>query len=236
MKAPAKRTYRVVEVEAADAGFAVTLDGRPVRTPAGTPLALPGRALANAVADEWRAQEDEIRPHTMLLSRLAGTAIDRMGRERSGVVETVVRYADTDLLCYRAGFPRDLAERQQASWQPLLDWAAERHGATLRVTTGVAPVDQPRQAVESLRRAVEALDDLELTSLASTVAACGSLVIALALAAGRLDAEEAFAASWLDETYQSEKWGEDEETAARGRVLHDDIHAAAAFLALAREV
>lgn len=232
----AKRTYRVVAVEPAGGRFAVTLDGAAARTPAGEPLAFPGEALARAVADEWRAQEDEVRPHAMPLTRLAATAIDRVGRQRAGVVDGVARHADADLLCYRSGFPRDLAERQRACWQPLLDWAAETHGARLRVTDDITHVAQPRGAVESLRAAVEALDDLELAALSSVVAASGSLVIALALAAGRIDAEEAFAASRLDEDFQIERWGADDEAADRARALGDDIRAAATFLALAREV
>ena len=136
-------------------------------------------------------------------------------------------------MCYRAEAPSELVLRQQARWQPLLDWLADTYGARLAVTAGIAHVDQPKPALRSLRAAVEALDDFELAALSSATAACGSLVLGLALTAGRIDAEAAFEVSQLDETFQSEKWGEDAKAAERRRRLKADIEAAA-FLKLAR--
>ncbi|MFQ5617775.1 MAG: ATP12 family chaperone protein [Rhodospirillales bacterium] len=230
----AKRSSGAVRVAPRGDGFTVTLDGRTVRTPAGRELALPTEALARAVAGEWEAQEDEVRAHTMPIMRLANAAIDRVEPHRHEIVDQTVAYARTDLLCYRADSPPELADRQAASWQPLLDWAAETHGARLNVTCGVTPADQPAAALEALRAAVEAVDDLELAALASVTGASGSLIVALALAAGRIDADEAHEISQLDESYQMEKWGEDADAQARRRRLHADIRAAAAFLALAR--
>ena len=230
----AKRSYGAVSVAPLGDGFTVTLDGRAVRTPAGRELTLPTEALARAVAGEWEAQEENVRPHTMPMMQLAGTAIDRVEPHRQEIIEQTVAYARTDLLCYRADSPPELTDRQAASWQPLLDWAAETHRARLNVTCGVTPVDQPGAALVALRAAVEALDDMELAALASVTGASGSLIVALALAAGRIGADEAHAVSQLDESYQVEKWGEDAEAQARCRRLHADIRAAAAFLALAR--
>ncbi len=232
--ATAKRSYGAVGVAPLGDGFTVTLDGRTVRTPAGRELTLPTEALARAVAGEWEAQEGEIRAHTMPMMQLAGTAIDRVGPHRQAMIEETVAHARTDLLCYRADSPPELTDRQAASWQPLLDWAAETCGARLRVTRGVVPVDQPEAALDALRAAVEAFDDLELTALAGVTGASGSLIVALALAAGRIGADEAYEVSQLDESYQVEKWGEDADAQARRRRLHADIRAAAAFLALAR--
>ena len=233
-----RRFYGTVSVvPAADApggGYGIALDGRGVRTPAGAPLVVPGEALARALAAEWEAQDGDIRPDTMPLTRLAGTAVDRIGPAREAVVAQARAYAATDLLCYRAESPADLVARQEADWQPLLDWAAETYGARLVVTTGVTPVEQPPSAVDALAAAVAALDDLELTAVAAAVAACGSLVVALALAAGRIDAERAFAVSQLDETHQMERWGEDAEAVARRRHVRADIEAVAKFIALAR--
>ncbi len=232
--ATAKRSYGAVGVAPLGEGFTITLDGRPVRTSAGRELTLPTEALARAVAGEWEAQEENVRPHTMPIMQLANAAIDRVEPQRQEIIEQTVAYARTDLLCYRADSPPELTDRQAASWQPLLDWAAETHGARFTVTCGVTPQDQPAAALDALRAAVEALDDIELTVLASVTGASGSLIVALALAAGRIDADEAHAVSQLDEAYQVEKWGEDADAQARGRRLHADIRAAAAFLALAR--
>jgi chaperone required for assembly of F1-ATPase len=235
MKAAAvKRLFETAAVAVAEGGFTVTLDGRPALTPGGAPLTLPGRALAEAVAAEWAAQDEEIRPHTMPLTGLANSAVDGVAPGRRAVVEHAVKYAATDLLCYRAGNQPELARRQHAEWQPLLDWAADALGAPLAVTEGIAPVDQPAAALDALGRAVEALDHMELAALSSLTAACGSLVLALALAAGRIGASEAYALSQLDETYQIEKWGADDEAAARRQAVRAEIEAAAAFLALSR--
>ena len=233
-RAGVKRLYEAASVRRAAGGFVVILDGRPALTPVGAPLALPARALAEAVAAEWAARDDEIRPPTMPLTALANSAIDGVVPDRPGAVEHAVKYAATDLLCYRAGNPPELAARQHGEWQPLLDWAEETHGAALAVTAGIAPIDQPAAALEALRAAVEVLDDMELAALASLAAACGSLILALALAAGRIGAGEAYALSQLDETYQIEKWGTDAEAVARRDRLCADIAAAAAFLELSR--
>ncbi len=198
--ATAKRSYGAVNVAPRGEGFTITLDGRTVRTPAGRELTLPTEALARAVAGEWEAQDAHVRPHTMPITRLAGTAIDRVGLHRQAMIEQTMAYARTDLLCYRADSPPEVKDRQEASWQPLLDWAAETCGARLRVTRGVTPVEQPGAALDALGAAVEAFDDLELTALASVTGASGSLIVALALTAGRIDADQAYEVCQLDET------------------------------------
>jgi len=231
----AKRFYKDAAVGACEGGYSVVLDRRPVKTPGGLPLVIPSAALAGAVAEEWRAQEETIRPHTMPLTQLAATAVDKVGPARRAVVDQLVSYGATDLLCYRAGEPADLVARQAASWQPLVDWAKETCGARLVVTAGVIPVDQPVSAIDALRTAVESFSDLELTAMAGIVQASGSLVVGLALVLGRIDGEAAFEISQLDESYQMERWGDDSEAVERRRRLRDDIRAAATFLALARE-
>jgi len=227
-----KRFYKEAGIAPEGDGYSVTLDGRPLRTPGGAPLTAPTRALAIAVSEEWAAQDTQIRPHTMPLTQLTNTAIDRVAHERTDIVERMMAYAATDLLCYRAEFPPDLAVRQQANWQPLLDWVADTHGARLTVADGVIPVPQSPSALAALGAAVAVLDDIELTALACIAAATGSLVIALALTSGRIDAEAAYEVSRLDEAYQVERWGEDAEAVARQAGLRADIFAAARFLAL----
>ncbi len=191
-----KRVYREVTTRAVPGGWGVVLDGRPMRTPAKNELIVPTEVLAATIAAEWDAQQDEIRPATMPLTRLAATAIDRTTNQREQIIVETANYAGTDLVCYRADHPPELIVRQQVAG------------------------------------AVAAQDDFHLTALDTLTATCGSLVIALALFEGRLDAEAAFAVSQLDETFQIEAWGEDAEAAARRRALADDIAAAACFVAL----
>jgi chaperone required for assembly of F1-ATPase len=232
IQAARKRVYKEVAVVSVEAGYGVTLDGKPVHTPARRPLVLPTREVAEAVAAEWQAQEAEINPLVMPLTRLAGSALDLVAPNRAEVVARTAAYGGTDLVCYRAEGPPELASRQQEGWQPLVDWAAHRFDAPLKVTVGVMAVEQPAEALAALSRAVEAYDDLRLTVLAAATAACGSLLLALALAEGRLDAETAFTLSQLDESFQIEQWGEDPEIAQRRANLRTDIAAAAHLLAL----
>ena len=229
-----KRVYKKVAVEAVDGGYRVTLDGKPLHTPARAPLVLPRRALIEAIAAEWDAQIDEIRPATMPVMQLVSTAIDRVMPQRERIAADTAGYAATDLVCYRAELPAELVARQHRIWQPLVDWARREFDAPLTVTVGVMPRQQPVEALQALRRAIDGLDDLELTALQVLTGACGSLVIALALRGGIIDADQAWAASQLDETFQIEKWGEDTEAAKRGQALLTDIRDTARFLALLR--
>jgi chaperone required for assembly of F1-ATPase len=229
-----KRFYRQVEVGAEGDRHCVLLDGRPVRTPAKRVLSLPTIALAAAIATEWRDQGETIQAATMPLTRLASTAHDRLPELRAAGIAELIGYADTDLLCYRAAAPLDLVERQEQAWQPLLDWAASTHGARLIVTTSILPVGQPRTAVRRLRAAVETLDDWALVGLHAATTALGSLVLGLALIAGRINAEEAMAASLLDELFEIERWGKDAEAERRHGALRRDLEAAAVFLGALR--
>jgi chaperone required for assembly of F1-ATPase len=229
-----RRIYTRAESRPADDGWGVALDGRPMRTPGGNQLILPSAALAAAIAAEWEAQRDEIRPATMPLFRLAATAVDRTGAQRDKIIAETANYASTDLVCYRADQPAALAFRQHSAWQPLIDWVAGRYDVTLTVTSGVIPARQGQMTLDAFAAAVAGCDDFRLTALHALTAACGSLVIALAVVEGRLDAASAFAASQLDETFQIEAWGEDSEAARRRDELVADIEAAARFLKLLR--
>jgi chaperone required for assembly of F1-ATPase len=229
-----KRFYRKAEAVPAAGGHGITLDGRFVKTPAKRDLVVPSLALAAAMAAEWDAQHGEIRREAMPLTRLAGATIDRSVTQREAILRQVAHYAGTDLVCYRATHPPALAARQQAVWQPLVDWAIERYDAPLAVTTGVIPASQPPASLESFTMVVAGHDDFSLTALQAATAACGSLVIALALLEGRLDAGEAFAASQLDESFQIEAWGEDKEQSERRATLAAEIAAAVRFTSLLR--
>ncbi len=214
------------------AGFRVLLDGKAVKTPAKAEMALPSQALAEAIAAEWQAQGEAVESRSLVLTGLAWTAIDRVGPGRERAVDELAGYGAHDLVCYHAETPADLVARQRAQWQPLLDWAARALDATLAVTTGVVSIEQPPEALAALRRAVAAHDDFELTALGAAATAAGSLVIALALAAGKIDAATACNAAQLDESYQIERWGEDPEAARRRAAIEADLEAAGQFLAL----
>ncbi len=232
-----KRFYRSVTLaplseSATSSAFGVFLDDRPVRTPARRPLAVPSEVLAEAIAAEWGDQKSEVRPEAMPLTRLVCTAIDHTADHRQAVIDEIVRYGDTDLLCYRADGPEALVERQAAAWQPVLDWAAETLDIHWRVTAGVVPVRQDRALNDALHRVVGRYEPISLTALHAAAAALGSIGLALGLAEGVLSAEAAWQASQIDETFQTEQWGEDPEAAARRANVHADLMAAARLLTL----
>jgi chaperone required for assembly of F1-ATPase len=234
MQNKVKRFYKTASAAPAEGGYAVLLDGRPLRTPARTPLAVPAEPLAAAIAAEWQEQGEEIDPRAMPLNALACTAIDIVAPAREQIVADLMGFGGHDLICYWTDETGELLRRQQQSWQPLLDWAAAELGAPLQKTCGIVSQSQPAASLAALERAVAACDDLTLTALAAAVKAAGSLVIGLALVRGRLDAAEAFRLSQLDELYQAERWGEDAEAAKRREGLRLEIEGAARFLELCR--
>ncbi|MBU3077974.1 ATP12 family chaperone protein [Sphingomonas quercus] len=224
-----KRFY--VKAEAgADGG--VLLDGRPVRTPARAPLALPNTALAEAVAAEWAGQGEEIAPATMKLTGLANAAIDRVAPDPSAFAAGLVGYAQSDLTCYRADGPGSLVARQAAAWDPLLDWARRRYDVHFAVTAGIIHIAQPPRTLERLGQAVAARSPFALAGLSPLVTIAGSLVVALAVAEGAIPAEQGFAAAMLDELWQAEQWGDDALALEARENRRQDFLAAARFLAL----
>lgn len=227
-----RRFYKVAGMADTEGGCLIQLDGRPVNTPAKTRLVVPSAALAQAIAEEWNAQGETVEPATMPLTQLANTAIDRVAGDREGVLCSVLAYAESDLLCYRADQPAELEARQNAIWQPLLDWAALEFDAPLTVTRGVLPISQPRSSVEALRAVLSGLDDLHLAAVGHATGLSGSIVVGLALAAGRVTAEQAFEAANIDEAYQRERWGADAEATARLEHLRREIAATDRFLKL----
>lgn len=227
-----KRFYRQVNVVEDAGGFAITLDDKRLKSPGQRELDLPTHGLAMAIRREWAEQGDAIQPRTMPMMQLASTMVDRVRPQRDAAVDTLLRYGGSDLLCYRADRPEALVTRQEAVWQPLIDWVAARHRAELTVTRGMMPVSQPQAALDALAASVAAHQDPHLTAMLVAAAASSSLVLALALASRHLTAAEAYAASVLDETYQSEIWGEDWEAADQRAERRADIEAAARFIAL----
>ena len=229
-----KRFYKETAVDLGDGGHRVLLDGKPMRTPAKAVLVVPTRALAEAIAAEWAdvPEKADINVTHLPLTRLAATGLDRVSTQRAQVIEDTAKYAGSDMLCYRASEPETLVKRQQETWQPLLDWAAERYGARLVVVEGLAFVEQPADAVARLHGAVASHSDLGLSALYNLTHISGSLVVALAVAEGHLSAADAFAAAQLDELYQIERWGEDPIATKRHEGIRHDIEASTRFLAL----
>jgi chaperone required for assembly of F1-ATPase len=202
-----KRFYTQVSVSDA---LGVLLDGKPVRTPARDELRLPTAALAAAVADEWRAQTDIIKPESMVLTGLANAAIDRIAPERARFAAGLAQFGVSELLCYRAEQPEALVALQSQTWGPWLAWAAARYDVAFTVTSGILPVSQPAATLARLDSAFAAFDAFELAALNIAVTVTGSAVLGLAFAAGALEADAAWAAGQLDEIWQAEQWGKDD--------------------------
>lgn len=230
----AKRFWKAARAVEAGNGFSVELDGRPVRTPAKAPLVLPTAAMARAVAAEWDAQEGEVRPATMPVTRAANAAIDKVRTQQSEVADLLAAYGDNDLLCYRAETPEALVARQAAAWNPLLGWAAERFGARLITVAGVVHVPQDPAALARLAAPVRGLDPFRLTALHDLVGLSGSLVIGLAAIEDAEEIGTLWLASRIDETWQQEQWGIDEDARAQSVAKESSFLAAKRFHDLAR--
>ncbi|CAN7527864.1 ATP12 family chaperone protein [Pararhizobium sp. LjRoot238] len=227
-----KRFYTTVRIGAADdGGHAVLLDGRTVRTPAKQPLAVPTVRVAELLAAEWDAQKDVIDPATMPVTRLANTAIDGVAKDIRGVFDDILNFAGTDLLCYRASEPEGLVARQTERWDPVISWAAEKLGARFILAEGVVHQVQPRAAINGVAEALRAYaTPLGLACLHTITTLTGSALLALAFAEKRLSAEEAWALAHLDEDWQIEHWGTDEEAFQRRENRWQDMQAATATL------
>ncbi|WP_375174788.1 ATP12 family chaperone protein [Pseudooceanicola sp.] len=208
-----KRFWKITEVSEEAGGYAVTLDGRPVRTPAKAPLIVPTRALAEMIAAEWDAQEDKVDPRGMPVTRGANAAIDKVAVQHAEVADMLAAYGDSDLLCYRADSPAELIARQAAGWDPLLDWLAAHYGVRLDPRTGIMPAPQSEAALARLRAEVHGMDAFELAAFHDLVSLSGSLVIGLAATCDVQPIEDLWALSRIDEHWQAEQWGVDDEAA-----------------------
>jgi chaperone required for assembly of F1-ATPase len=230
-----KRFYKDVASKDEGAGAALLLDGKPVRTPGKAALRLPTRALAEAIAEEWRAQGERIDPLTMPLNRLANSAIDGVVGREQAVIGDIMAHAGSDLVCYRAAGPDGLANAQKTHWDPVLAWAKTALGAPLFLAKGVGHVAQPEASLDRLRQALLGRDGFSLAALHVMTALTGSALLALAVAQGRLTPEAAWEAAHVDEDWQISKWGEDAEAAERRKNRWRDFAAAAGALALVQD-
>jgi len=228
----AKRFWKTATAEACEGGFTVRLDGRAVKTPAKSALVVPTMAMAQAIAGEWDAQQGVVMPDTMPYTRAANSAIDKVATQFAEVADLIAAYGASDLLCYRADGPEALIARQAAGWDPLLDWAATALDAPLNVTRGIVHIAQPEPSLAVLTARVHATTPFQLAALHDLVAISGSLVLGLAVTMGRLTAEEAFALSRIDENWQAELWGVDDEAAALEAFKHEALLQAGRFFGL----
>lgn len=224
-----RRFWKTVSVEP---GNSIALDGKPVRTPGRALLAAPTPALAEAIADEWRAVEGNVDPRAMPLTGLANAAIDRIESARTDFAAGLAKYGESDLLYYRAETPPPLIERQCAAWDPLLDWARTRYDIHFEPTAGIVHRPQPPATLARLSEAVHALDAFHLAGLSPVVTVTGSLVAALALLEGAADADAIWHAAQVDEAWQEEMWGQDDLATQARDAHHADFLNGARFLAL----
>ncbi|MFW9776755.1 ATP12 family chaperone protein [Brucella melitensis] len=225
-----KRFYEKAEVAESEGGFAVHLDGRPVKTPARNLLLLPTRAAAQIVADEFTAQEKLIDPGKMPATRLVNTAIDGIAQDPQAVFEDILRFAGTDMLCYRADSPQELVSRQTENWDPLIDWM-ESLGARFALAEGVMHVEQPREAIAAFSVHMAGFKDpLALAALHTMTTLMGSAIIALAVAKGEISAEKGWAIAHIDEDWTIEHWGSDAEAIERRKNREIEMMVAARLL------
>jgi chaperone required for assembly of F1-ATPase len=226
-----KRFYKEVSVEAEESGFSVRLDGRPMRTPARNKIMLPTREAALLVENEFSRQVDVIDPATMPVTRLANTAIDGVSGDPQPVLEDILRFASSDLLCYRACHPQALVDRQNASWDPVLEWAQFTLGANLAIAEGVMHIEQPRQAIAAIgQRLRNHTDPFVIAGLHVMTSLTGSALLAMAVVEDHLDADQAWAAAHVDEDWNISQWGEDAEAAENRERRRSEMMAAASLI------
>ena len=231
-----KRFYKDVTIgETEEGAFSILLDGKTMRTPAKSPLTVPTRALAQLMRDEWDAQVEVIDPTIMPVSRHVNTAIDGIASDPQAVFEDILRFSSSDLLCYRAGEPQALVERQSEQWDPIIDWAANTRGARFILIEGVMHQEQPREATAAFAVTLRKYDTpIELAALHTMTTLTGSAILALALAEGERSLEEVWALAHLDENWTAEQWGEDEDAQIRTAKRFVDMRAAFDVLCAAR--
>lgn len=230
----AKRFWKSAGVVAAGDGFAVELDGRPVKTPAKAALVVPTAAMAQAVALEWDAQDGQINPATMPVTKSANAAIDKVSVQFTEVADLLAAYGDSDLTCYRAAQPKELVARQERAWDPLLDWAESRFGARLVPVQGVMHHPQATESLANLTGPLREMSPFELTAMHDLISLTGSFVIGMAASEGHLPAAELWNRSRIDEDWQIEQWGEDELASAEVLLKQQAFQDAARFLTLTR--
>ncbi|MDG1708104.1 MAG: ATP12 family protein [Emcibacteraceae bacterium] len=229
-----KRFYKKVSVAEQDGMYTVHLDGKPIKTPIKSPCLMPNKNMAEAVAKEWDEQEEDVDPHSMPITKLVNTAIDRVGKRRDDLIDELVEFAGSDQICYRAEHPTELVDLQDENWNPLLDYINENHDISFEITSGILFVEQSASILSKYRKIVENIESFELTAYYGMTTVAGSVTIGLALFEGKISIDDAWNAGLLDENFQISKWGSDEEAEKRREGLRAELDNAAKFLSLCR--
>jgi chaperone required for assembly of F1-ATPase len=227
-----KRFWKTTKITAMGGAHAVELDGRPVKLPSGKPLAVPFKALAEAIAEEWADAPQDFSPDNLPLTRLASTAQERIAPHRAEIIGQLAAYGMNDLLCYRAEAPDDLVYQQSATWDRWLQWADDTYGAPLQITAGLVPINQPPSTGETLRETLSSLSDYTIAALGVIVPALGSLILGLALTAKALEPQAACDAASIDELWQEQQWGTDREAVLRRTKIFEDVAISTRFMYL----
>lgn len=230
-----KRFYERAEVSEDDNGFALTLDGRPVRTPGRHQIIVPAIVIAEAMAAEWNAQKDIIDPATMPMTRLVNSTIEGVVEHRGAVAEDIGNFLRSDMVCYRADTPEGLVAAQEAAWDPLVAYMKDRHALRLNLVVGVMPIDQDNARINAISNDLAERDAFTLAALHTATTLSGSAVVALALFDGTLNADDAWRAAHVDEDWQISLWGEDAEAKALRSQKRTSFNAAACVLEALRK-
>lgn len=227
-----KRFWTSASVTQAADGWSVALDGRPLRTPARAVLVVPTAALAEAIAAEWNGVGEQLDPRALPITGFANAAMDRVAPDAAGFARRLAAYAESELIAYRADGPASLLAAQAAAWDPWVDWLARRYDAALTLTTGVMHVAQPPATLARIGAAFAAFTPFALAPLDPIVTITGSAVLALAVAAGELDATAAYDIAHVDARWQEEQWGRDPLAEKAEATRRADLAAAVACLRL----
>ncbi|THH34467.1 ATPase [Aliishimia ponticola] len=229
-----KRFWKQADIAEAEEGFTVALDGRPIKTPAKQGLIVPTKALAESIAAEWDAQEGEVDPESMPFTRLSNSALDKVARQHEAVAQIIAEYGGSDLLCYRAHSPEELVQRQAEAWDRLLDWAQTDLSVRLDTQSGMMPIPQPETSQQEIRRRTAELDPFALTALHELVSLSGSWVLGYAVLTGHESPDTAWTTALVDEIWQEEQWGADEEAGEARAVKQNAFVTAYRFADLSR--
>ncbi len=232
-----KRFYKLVSTHKDQGGYAIALDGKPVKTPLKSPLKAPNEDIANAIVQEWAGQGEQIIPDSMPLTQILSTHIDKVEKERAAMEKPLLKYLDTDLICYRAESPPELKQAQEEVWDEYLDWFKQKFGVKLETTTKLSALKQPRAAHDSVARYVDTLPDNRFTILQMVIPISGSVVLGLAFIEGAISAQELFKAIRVEESFKAEIYnedfyGQDPAQEAKDNAIQRDLEAAQTYLSL----
>jgi len=226
------KSATLVSVDDTFESWGIELDGRPVRTPSGNALNAPVKRLAEAMVTEWNNQGKQVIPASMPLCGLANAAVDRIGPQRTTFIEKIKGHANSDLVCYWAEFPPDLVKSQHDTWQPLIDWANKSFGTAFQTTVGIKHIDQPEESISIMGQEAGKFDDFALAAFTDLETTLGSVIIAMSLYHQKINLDQAFDAAFLDELFQIDRWGEDQEAAERRKGVREELAATHNFINL----